>query len=103
MMKVLLILCLAAPLFADGPKNVFRDSRMNDELENVYHDIKGVTTRPSLLKAPKRTLAQLRSTTFKDADEIYYCTDCTQDAIVASTGPTRGGIGRLTAKSTAPQ
>lgn len=103
MKTVFLILFMATAALANGPKNVFEDPHLNDEFDNVYHDIGAATSRPGLLKAPKRTLAQLQATTFQDADEIYYCTTCTQDGIVVSTGATRGGIGRLTAKTTAPQ
>ncbi len=40
MKKFLFILLLANPLFGSGPKNRFDDASLNDELINVYKDIR---------------------------------------------------------------
>jgi len=40
MRKLLLILLLASPCFGAGPKHSFQDPLINDELINVYKDIK---------------------------------------------------------------
>lgn len=44
LMKTLLLLLLASVTYAKGPKYNFTDPKMNDELENVYHDISNVLT-----------------------------------------------------------
>lgn len=40
MRKILLILLLSSVAWADGPKHSFPNPILNDELDNVYHDIK---------------------------------------------------------------
>ncbi len=40
MKKLLLLFFLVSPLWADGPKYAYPDPRMNDEMHNIYHDLK---------------------------------------------------------------
>ncbi len=50
-----------------------------------------------------RTLAQLQSQTYSAAGQKYYCSNCTTDAEVISTGTARGAVARVTSRTTAPQ
>lgn len=42
MIKILFLLLLSIPCFASGPKYNFSDPKLNDEMNNVYHDINNV-------------------------------------------------------------
>jgi hypothetical protein len=42
MIRLLLLIFLAMPVLAKGPKNSFDDSKLNDEFHNVYYDIENV-------------------------------------------------------------
>lgn len=39
-MKTLFLLLLAGVSYANGPKYMFSDPKLNDELDNIYHDIR---------------------------------------------------------------
>lgn len=43
MKKILLLLLLSSPCLAGGPKYRYADPKLNDEIENIYHDIASVT------------------------------------------------------------
>lgn len=59
-MRTLLLLLFAVPCFASGPKYVFDDPKLNDELDNVYHDIgnvlKGSSTTVRFINGSSMTL-----------------------------------------------
>jgi hypothetical protein len=40
MKKLLFLLLLASPLMADGPKYKYSDPHLDDEITNIYHDLK---------------------------------------------------------------
>lgn len=42
-MKYLLMLLLASPCLASGPKYKYSDPKLDDEINNIYHDIESVT------------------------------------------------------------
>jgi hypothetical protein len=43
-MKTLILLCLPSIVLAGGPKYKYEDARMNDEMDNIYHDIRNTGT-----------------------------------------------------------
>jgi hypothetical protein len=49
-----------------------------------------------------KTLTQLKALAPAKAGELYYCSDCTTDGIVVSTGTTTFGFGRISARTTSP-
>ncbi len=59
-MKILFLLLLASLSYANGPKYAFTDPKLNDELENVYHDIHNATVSISSLTT---TIGGMGSTT----------------------------------------
>ncbi len=73
----------------------------NDEM-TVFTD--NGTGGAYLLMAPlSRTKAQLDAITPPIAGQLYYCSDCTTDGVVVSTGTTIAAFGRISARSTKPQ
>lgn len=50
-----------------------------------------------------RTLAQLRAITPNFVGQLYYCSDCTTDGVVVSTGAAIAAFGRVSSKTTAIQ
>ena len=65
MKKLLLLLLLSSPCLASGPKYTFQDPKMNDELNNVYHDIQNVnkgTVRVGVTSATLVDAVGLRAT-----------------------------------------
>lgn len=50
-----------------------------------------------------RTLAQLRAITPNFVGQLYYCSDCTTDGVVVSTGTAIAAFGRVSSKTTAIQ
>lgn len=51
--------------------------------------------------ATSKTEAALKSDSPDAAGRIYYCSDCSVDAVVVSTGTGAGAVARLTARTTA--
>lgn len=84
-----MLMLVASPLFATGPKYNFKDPKMNDELVNVYHDIGA----PKLVYAfDSKTLAQIRTTIPRRPGMPLYCSNCSVPVCV-STGT---GVGAFT-------
>lgn len=94
MIKTILILFISMPMLAAGPKHSFKDSLLNDEIENIYKYVNTATILPF-------TKAQLQAMTPRRAGLLFFCTDCTVDGIVVSTGAVVGGVGRISARTTA--
>ncbi len=97
-MKLLLILLLASPLWASGPRYSYSDPRLNDEMANIYKDIVYLPKFPNTY-----TKAQIGALAVKRPGTLFYCSDCTNDVICVSTGILVGQSSRLTAKGTACQ
>lgn len=51
---------------------------------------------------PSKTLSQFLTTAPTTVGELYYCSDCTTDGIVVSTGTAAGGFARCSARTTPP-
>lgn len=95
-MKIILfILFMVGASWGIGQKYSFDDPHLNDEFENVY---KYVNNPPPPTPFTK---AQLQTLTPRRAGLLFFCTDCTTDGIVVSTGSTVGGVGRISARTTA--
>lgn len=62
-----------------------------------------VTANAGFIQLFSRTLAQLGAITPSVVGQMYYCSDCTTDGAVISTGTAQGAFGRVSAKSTAIQ
>ncbi len=56
-----------------------------------------------LMAAPSATIAVLGATTPGLVGQLYYCSNCTTDAVCVSTGTTVGSFSRATSKTTACQ
>jgi hypothetical protein len=93
--RIVLILFLAMPLCAEGPVFRHKDKITEQEFENVYQDL-----RQKQAAVSSKTLAQLQAFTPSRAGLTYYCSNCTTDGLVVSTGTTRGAFGRVSARST---
>lgn len=99
-MKTLFLIFLAVPLMAAGPKHNFEDSALNDEFENVYFDIGKI---PQFIDLYSMTKSQIALLIPKRVGRLYFCSDCTTDAVCVSTGTTIASFSRLTARTTACQ
>lgn len=100
---VILIALLASTVSAAGPKYNYRDPKLNDEIENIYHDIGNSTNEPAAMAPPSRTLAQLKTVTPTKKGLMFYCSDCTTDTVCVSTGATIFGFSRISARTTSCQ
>jgi hypothetical protein len=79
---------------ADGPISRHKDGKVQQEFEQVYQDLRVAG------RIASRTLAELQALTPSRAGLVYYCSDCTTDGLVVSTGTTVGAFGRSSAKTT---
>ena len=100
MIFLLIILFLTSPCMAKGPKYNFDNPRLNDEMENIYKDIQFSS---QFIDVKSVTKAEIQALTPKQAGRLYFCSDCTTDAICVSTGTAIGSFSRLTARTTACQ
>lgn len=101
-MKIIVLMLIAAPIFASGPKYVGSktDPNVYQEFGNVYHDL----SVPSSFVTPRSfTKAQIQATIPQTVGQIYYCSDCTTDVIVVSTGTGTGAFSRISSRTTAIQ
>lgn len=57
-------------------------------------------TATSVMIPPSKTLAQLTALAPTQPGIIFYCSDCTTDGIVVSTGTATGAFGRISSRST---
>jgi len=71
-------------------------------ISNTYGITTGSATITSILQIPSQTISQLHALTGLSAGQEFYCSDCTTDGVVISTGTGTGAIGRVGAKSTFP-
>lgn len=96
MKKILFLLLLATPVHAEGPLFRHKDKVVSQEFENVYQDMRTIAPR-----VPARTKAQLQALAPSRAGLIFYCSDCSTDGVVVSTGTGVGAFGRISARTTA--
>ena len=94
-----IILLIASTAKAGGPLYRHKEATEQLEFENVYQDI----SRVKLPSATSQTLVQLQALTPASTGLIYYCSNCTVDAIVVSTGTSQGAFSRVSARTTAIQ
>lgn len=87
---------LATAAYAAQPRNPKPSTP-----DEVYQNDLDLYDAFRLGEIPSQTKAQLQSITPKKAGLIYYCSDCTTDGVVVSTGTGRGAFGRISARSTA--
>lgn len=83
-----------------GQKYRFSDAKLNDEVSNIYYEM---GKAPLLYELQSYTKAQLTSSIPRKVGKLYYCTDCTTDAMVISTGTAIGAVSRVSARTTAIQ
>lgn len=96
---LLLILLLSGWAMAASPKYNYSDPRLNDEMDNIYNRLdRKIPTDPESF-----TKAQLTAMVPRKVGRLYYCSDCTTDGIVVSTGTGVGAFARVTARTTAFQ
>lgn len=100
MKEVLLLLLLTSYAAASGPKHVFQDARLNDEFDNAYFDIGKI---PQFIDIYSLTKAQILGLTPTRVGRLYFCSDCTTDAVCVSTGTLLGAFSRVSARTTACQ
>lgn len=98
-MRYLLLILLPSVALGASQKYVYKDPKLDDEITNIY---KYLNLPASTTHLQGFTKAQLQAKTPRYTGELYYCSDCTTDAVVVSTGTTISGFGRLTSKTTAP-
>lgn len=89
---------LASYSMADGPEFFHKDPIVYQEFENVYQDL-----RKRTFVLPSYTIAQFSSLVPRSVGAIYYCSDCTVDAVVVSTGTTISSFSRVSSRTTAIQ
>lgn len=99
-MKVLFLIFLASSCMAAGPRYDYDDKKLNDEFSNVYYDIGKI---PQLIDVKSFTKAEILTLTPERVGRLYFCSDCTTDAVCVSTGTTIASFSRLTARTTACQ
>jgi len=92
-MKKLIFILICTPAMALGPKYSYQDPKLNDEFVNVYYNI-GKKNVNSATKSELQLLTPIRP------GRIYYCSDCTTDAICVSTGTTIGAFSRVSSRTT---
>lgn len=63
----------------------------------------GVVAITGTLQLPSKTLAQIKAIQPNAVGQKYYCSDCTTDGEVISTGTTVGAFSRVSARTTTPQ
>lgn len=98
-MKYLLIVFLMVTVsFAASQKYSFKDPKLSDEFGNVY---KYLNQPVQFVDVYSFTKAEIQALTPRRVGRLYYCSDCSTDAVVVSTGTTIGAFGRLTARTTA--
>lgn len=89
------LLCKAA-----GPIYQHKDNATQREFQNIYDQLKKMN---SYLAPASNTLAQLKALSPPSSGLIYFCSDCTVDGIVISTGTSKGAFGRISSRTTAIQ
>ncbi len=94
--RAMFLVLLTSPAYAVGPIFRHKDRFVQQEFDNVYHDLKSAKN-----VAPSLTLNQLKSYTPGQVGIYFYCSDCATDGLVVSTGTTQGGFGRVSSKITA--
>ncbi len=80
----MIVLLMASACMASGPKRSFDDPLLNDELDNVYHDIDSVlrgTVRISSATISTATISNLRGVT----DGSNACAGCVGEYVEATT------------------
>ena len=100
MKTTLLILLLSAPCWGASQKYGYKDPHLNDEIGAIY---KALSNPTDFVDVRSFTKAQISGMTPKRAGRIYFCSDCTTDAIVVSTGTTLGAFSRISARTTSIQ
>ena len=90
------VLALAGAVPCHSADAIFRhkDTKVNQEFEQIYQEIRG------LARVPSRTEAQLKAQVPTRAGLLFYCSDCSVDGVVVSTGTTTGAFGRISARTT---
>lgn len=94
---IISVVLFSTYLMAEGPEFFHKDPIIYQEFENVYQSIKKGNSLPSY------TLSQFSSLVPKSVGSIYYCSDCTVDAVVVSTGTTIASFSRISSRTTAIQ
>lgn len=109
MKKILLLLLLASPCLAGGPKYGYSDPKLDDEINNIYHDIASVTkgdVRISSVTIGTATISNLYTSLRGVTDGSDACAGCLGEyieSVVADVNsPTTGQYGDLTSISLTP-
>jgi hypothetical protein len=71
---------MASPALASGPKNNFSDAKLNDELQNAYHDLATALKAPSIFRG-----AGAPAFTPKKEGDIYISTTTSKVYISTAT------------------
>lgn len=100
MRKIILLLLVTSWAAASGPKHSFKDAKLNDEFGNVYFDLGKI---PQFVDVYSLTKAQILGLTPMRTGRLYFCSDCSTDAICISTGTSLGAFSRVSARTTACQ
>lgn len=95
----------SCPLYT-YPENKKLDQEINNTCENILNPVSNTITANSLVingssQLGPGTLSKLKATIPTAAGQLYYCSDCSTDAICVSTGTGRGSFTRLSARTTA--
>jgi hypothetical protein len=77
------------------------DSAISQIFQQVFLTLAELERRLNNLAPPSKTKAELNTTTPSVPGLEYYCSDCSTDGIVVSTGTTQGAFGRISARTTA--
>lgn len=114
MKKILLLLLLSSPCLAGGPKYGYNDPKLDDEINNIYHDIASVTkgdVRISSSSLSTSTITNLYVGTAMISnlrgitDGSNACSGCVgeyiESVVSAVNSPTTGQYGDLTSISLA--
>lgn len=114
MMKGLLILFIATPLWSACPLYSYRQSpQLNQEIQNICANIanpkeNNATANAITMNGPFQlaalTLAQIQGLTTAVSGQEYYCSDCVTDVVCVSTATNhKGSFARQSARTTVCQ
>jgi hypothetical protein len=93
------ILLLAMPVVGgQQPPYEVEDPAVAENFREAFLGLTDLEKRLNV--APSLTKAELTAKVPDALGQVFYCSDCSTDALVVSTGPAQGAFARVSARST---